>query len=156
MWWTYPNWLAKVSPANTSWTCESLPIIRRSSSLINFYLISNKDSKEKIKSSYPLKHYLEQLWVALDKENNLSGGVCSRSANRVRQELATVLRRWEEVSSGHLVEDIILSPSWRYPLSCIAPRLRKKTDHWKLLFTSLHYVWQMFFNVYESDLLNAT
>ena len=49
--------------------------------------------------------------MALDKENNLSGGVCSRGANRVRQELATVLRRWEEVSRGHLVEDIILSPS---------------------------------------------
>ena len=43
--------------------------------------------------------------MALDKENNLSGGVCSRGANRVRQELATVLRRWEEVSRGHLVED---------------------------------------------------
>ena len=41
---TYPNWLAKLSPANTSWTCESLPIIWRSTSLINFYLISNKDS----------------------------------------------------------------------------------------------------------------
>ena len=83
--------------------------------------------------------------MALDKENNLSGGVCSRSANRVRQELATVLRRWEEVSSGHLVEDMILSPSWRYPLSCIAPRLKKKTDHWQILFISLHYVWQLFF-----------
>ena len=46
VWCTYPNWLAKLSPANTSWTCERLPIIRRSTSLIIFFSFPIKTHKK--------------------------------------------------------------------------------------------------------------